>query len=232
MKKSIKKQDEIYDSRNFKGYKKHRLKKILNFIPKSKNINFLDVACGEGQFYDELKKFRKNITYNGLEFSTKQVSLAKSKKYNVKKHDLTEKWPFEDNSFDIVFASEIIEHIFDTDYFSSECYRVLKKGGILILTTPNIAALGDRIRLLFGILPCAIENRAILKNSGHIRAFTYKDIYEILTYNGFKIIKITGRDFYLPIVKHEMKYLGKINYFLSNLFPKISAGFIVIAKKK
>lgn len=231
-KSAILKQDIIYDNFNFKGFKKHRFDKIVNNISENKPLVLLDVACGRGHFYDLLKDKRPNVKYLGLEFSSKQVNLAKKKGYEVKKHDLTQKWPCEDNSVDIVFAAEIIEHILDTDYFIQECNRVLKKGGKLILTTPNIASLGDRFRLLFGNRPSAIENRIINDNSGHIRAFTYSDLYFLIKENNFINIKITGRDFYLPLIKHEMKYLGKINTLFSNLFPKFSAGFIVVARKK
>jgi ubiquinone/menaquinone biosynthesis C-methylase UbiE len=44
--------------------------------------------------------------------------------------------PFNDKSFDCVIASEIIEHVFDPAEFIKELFRVVKKGGRLILTTP------------------------------------------------------------------------------------------------
>lgn len=93
-------------------------------------------------------------------------------------------------------------------------------------------SLGDRLRLFFGFLPSDIECRARVEDSGHIRAFVKSNIKDILKENGFKSIEITGRDFYLPFIKHNMKYLGKINEKLSDLFPSLSAGFIIRAKKR
>jgi methionine biosynthesis protein MetW len=226
----INKQDVLYDSKTFGKFKPHRFKKIIKYIP-SKKLKLLDVACGEGQFYDLLKNHRKNVEYVGVDFSNKQVEIAKKKGYNAKIQDVTKKWDFEDQTFDVIICSEIIEHIFDTDFFLKEVNRVLKINGTLILTTPNIASAGDRLRLLFGKRPSAIEFTARIKDSGHIRAFVYEDIKKLFKFNGFRDIKILGRDFYMPIFRHEMKYLGKINVFFAKWFPKLSAGFIIIAKK-
>ena len=44
--------------------------------------------------------------------------------------------PFNDNSFDSIIASEIIEHVYDPEGFIKELFRVVKKGGSLIVTTP------------------------------------------------------------------------------------------------
>ncbi|MGE0792833.1 MAG: class I SAM-dependent methyltransferase [Candidatus Woesearchaeota archaeon] len=229
---SISEQNIIYNNRDFKKYKKHRLKKILKFLSKKNKINLLDVGSGRGHFFEEINKYIPNINYIGVDFSEKQVEIGKKNGLDIRKQDLTKKWNFKDESFDVVFASEIIEHIFDTDFFVSEANRVLKKNGIIIITTPNVASLGDRLRLLFGKLPSALENRASLNHSGHIRAFVKKDLINLLKDNNFKEIYITGRDFYLPLIKHNTFILGKINDFLSNLFPSLSAGFIALAKKK
>jgi len=51
--------------------------------------------------------------------------------------NLNHKFPFEDNSYDMVLAMEIIEHVHSPFFFLEECFRVLKPGGKLILTTPH-----------------------------------------------------------------------------------------------
>lgn len=87
--------------------------------------------------------------------------------------------PFTSNSLDIVVAGEIIEHLYDTGDFLEEIKRVLKPEGKLIITTPNLAPLANRARILFGFQPptCNIE---LDGQVGHIRAFTKSAYYLFL----------------------------------------------------
>ena len=119
----------------------------------------MDLGCGEGQFYDIIRKYRRNIEYTRVDISETQIKKLKSKGYKGFVVDATKEIPFKKNSFDVVVCFEIIEHIFDTDYFLKEIYKVLKEKGKLILITPNIANYMDRIRLLFGRLPSCLEYR-------------------------------------------------------------------------
>ncbi|MFC1622625.1 methyltransferase domain-containing protein [Patescibacteria group bacterium] len=90
--------------------------------------------------------------------------------------------------FDIIISSEIIEHIYDTDFFLQEIFRILKPDGKLLITTPNVASFGRRIMLFLGLNPL-IETSVDQGNSGHIRYFTFKSLKRLLNKNGFKIIK-------------------------------------------
>lgn len=133
-----------------------------------------------------------------------------------------------------MFALEIIEHLFDTESFLEEIYRVLKPNGILILSTPNITGLGCRLRCLFGKRPPVIECTSRGNVSGHIRAFDKSDIKELVSEAGFKEIKIIGREFLLPEVLKSIfpyKPVKKMNYFLCKKLPQFSAGFIIFARK-
>ena len=60
---------------------------------------------------------------------------AKHEYYTVSRHDLTDT-VFRDDMFDIVIASHVMEHIFDDVKALSECYRILKPGGVAILPVP------------------------------------------------------------------------------------------------
>ena len=184
--KKIENQEELYNLREFKEFDEIRFNKILKFIPKKKNIKMLNVGCGSCNFYDSLAKVRKNVEFFGLDNSSKQVEVSKKKGYKVLKHDLSKKFPYEDNSFDFVIATEIIEHLFDTDSFLQEINRILKKDGTIILTTPNIASFGARFRLFFlGQRPSTIEAYSRTGTSGHIRAFDFDDLVNLFKFNNF-----------------------------------------------
>ena len=80
-----------------------------------------------------------------------------------KKGDVT-KLDFPDNYFDFAFFGELFEHIYDLPAFFAEIKRVLKPGGYLALSTPNLAAWYNRILLLFGKCPANYQPTPIFYN--------------------------------------------------------------------
>ena len=135
-----------------------------------------------------------NITISKKIKAKKIITLDISdKKEMTIKCDLNEdKIPLKDNSVDIILARELIEHIPNTLFFLSECKRILNKNGFLVLSTPNICSLVDRIRMLFGFLPgqCArFSRQGKDKYNSHVRDFSLKEITKALELSGLKIIE-------------------------------------------
>jgi len=87
-----------------------------------------------------------------------------------------EKIPFPDSVFRSVFAGELIEHVEKPGLFAKEAWRVLLKGGVLILTTPNKDSLVNRI----------FHN---YETPIHISLFNYKGLEGLLERNGFRVEK-------------------------------------------
>jgi SAM-dependent methyltransferase len=80
--------------------------------------------------------------------------------------------PFRSGSLDGILAGEIIEHLFDPGLLLRECRRVLRPGGMLVLTTPNLATAQDRLRFLVGRSPRQVNPFHEYLHL-HIRPFTY-----------------------------------------------------------
>jgi len=206
----------------------------LGLIPRRKFEKILDIGCSDGVISEKIK----NITQSkvvGIDNCKERYLLARERGIEVVEGDVNQKLPFADDSFDFVFAGEIIEHVISPDDLLLEVKRVLKKEGIFVLTTPNLASWHNRILLLFGILPYSSEvstkdsrvGMGILKKvkqqlpAGHIRVFTLGAMKDILNMYGFRIDKIQGRPTdYLP---YPFRYIEK----LISLFPSVASGFIV-----
>ena len=136
-------QDELYDNWDYGDFPRFKAKIICDMLPRGNPLKLLDVACGYGQF--GLIIDREYYDYVGIDFSKEQVKKGKALGLDIRFMDVSKRWKFPSNHFDIILASEILEHVFDTDFFIQECFRVLKDDGILIVSTPNVAELYGRI---------------------------------------------------------------------------------------
>lgn len=101
-----------------------------------KNKKFLEVGCGLGYFSHQASKMGAKVT--GIDIGPKLVAI--NKKLTPKGKFLVSsasKLPFRKDYFDIVLSTEVIEHVDDQKSALKEMCRVLKKNGILVITTPN-----------------------------------------------------------------------------------------------
>lgn len=104
--------------------------------------------------------------------------------------DLEKGIPLEDNSVDIVVASEILEHIYHSKRFISEIKRILVNGGALILSTPNICSLKYRISFLIGRIPSHAAKADMMYEDdrrGHIRDYSFSEVKRLLNMFNFFI---------------------------------------------
>jgi 2-polyprenyl-3-methyl-5-hydroxy-6-metoxy-1,4-benzoquinol methylase len=99
--------------------------------------------------------------------------------------------PFPDGTFDVVAASDVVEHVEDAQRFVAECARVLRPGGSLFLATPNRYSLGlePHVRLWgVGLLPRSLAEpyvQALRKTSySHVRLLSSRSLTRLLKRNG------------------------------------------------
>lgn len=219
------KTSKSFSSFNNQAYKNHkcysrfdqRLKIMASMVDENQKI--LDLGCGTGDFIKLLKN--KKSIIEGIEISKKVAAIGKKNGHKITVADLHKTFPYKKNNFDTVTAGEIIEHIYDTDFFLEEIKRILKPQGCLILSTPNIATLGRRLMLLFGINP--LIETSLDHASGHIRYFTKKSLQDLLEKHNFKITQFTSDTI-------NFTNNGKIQTpFLAKIFPTFGARLIIKA---
>lgn len=119
---------------------------MFTFLPEGKEQKLLDVGCGISTI--SLRCKERGFNVYGIDFSSVAIEKAREKGINVLKADLDKDGiQFEDAFFDVVWAGDILEHVFDPIFLLKEISRVLKQTGKLIISTPNDLNLFTRARI-------------------------------------------------------------------------------------
>ncbi len=186
-------------------YLKNRSKKEIyldldNFLKKNykKEKKVLDIGCGSGIYINLAKRigyFVKACDYNPKNCIYDYIK--------VDKCDLNEeKLPYSNNEFEIIILTEVIEHIYNPGFLISEIYRVLKKGGKLYLTTPNLTNIKNKIWfLLFSHFLTHPNNPKMGDHITHIPPHFIKSFLERYY---FKEIKIRYLNSFFPYTKLKL----------------------------
>lgn len=208
-----------------------------------KNSRFLDAGCGNGRFMGFVfSKFRElSIKVKGIDYSKSEVAQARKSGLDASQGNLEEGIKEKNESFDVVYAGEVIEHLYNPDKFLEEARRIVRKGGFLLLTTPNLCAWFNRILMPIGIQPLFLEpstkskmvGAGFLKKFkqdenpvGHLRIFTFAALKDMLEMNGFKIAKVKGSIFDTGLPKSALA-IDK----LFKIYPKLSSNLVILARK-
>ncbi len=177
----------------------------IQMIPNNQKI--LELGCATG-FMSQYLKQVKNCQIYGVDLDPASIKLAKPhlKKARVGDLDQESTWKqiYQDKPYDVVFASAVIEHLKNPWDIISKIHSNLKKDGLLVITTPNIAHWRMRVHLLRGKFE--YTQYGILDNT-HTKFFTYFTFQDLITQAGFEITNIQidpagGIKYFNPIAKH------------------------------
>ncbi|GEM_PF-552014 len=167
------------------------LEKIVEIVSAGRKGKVLDLGCGDG-------KTGKEIFDRGFIVEACDMDAARFLFHNVipfNNGNLNDKLPYRDGMFDYVIFMEVIEHVYNPDFVMAEISRVLRKGGVLVLSTPNILNIGSRLRFLFEgsydffrepVLDYARCFPAALQNM-HVIPWRYHELEYLLEKNGLKV---------------------------------------------
>jgi SAM-dependent methyltransferase len=111
----------------------------LQYVARQKAGRFLDVGCGSGESLELAQS--AGWSAEGVDFDPQAVAIARQRGLAVHCGQLSERG-LADGSFDLVLMSHVIEHVHDPLALLSECRRVLRPGGTIVLLTPNSAGWG------------------------------------------------------------------------------------------
>ncbi len=210
-------------------FRESRLKKCCKIMESLPVGRLLDIGCSTGDWAAHWQE--KGWQSAGVDIDREHAQLARSRGIDAKYCDLNhDQLPFEKQSFDLIFAGEVIEHLIDTDGFISELYRCLRSGGHLLITTPNLVSFENRLRVLLGIYPVWVNYN--LSGSGHVRAYTPRVLRKQLREHGFEVVIHKGN--WVPFIPQH--FLTDIDLAVlavtGDLLPNLAMDIIMLARRE
>ena len=178
--------------------------KIINYIKSlnpEKTLKILDVGYSKGFIAKNLKDY--NFEFYGIEMDKEDAELAEKYYKDVKIINLdNDEAAYSKNFFDIIIMADLVEHLKDSLGSIRHFRQFLKKDGIMILSTANVANIYVRLKLLFGNFD--YEERGIMDKT-HLRFFTLKTFRKMTKEAGLRIIKDDFTPIPLPMVYDSFK---------------------------
>jgi ubiquinone/menaquinone biosynthesis C-methylase UbiE len=163
---------------NLRRWMKDELRTVLRTAP------VLEVGCGDGSFTTNLAEQFSSVT--GIDISASQIADNKARLPHItfRQHDVSQRFPFPDGSFEVVWCSEVLEHLFDPAFALREMHRILRPGGRLLVTVPYHGRFKNVLIALFN------WDEHFVPSTSHIRFYTKRSLGRIVSAAGLDSIRI------------------------------------------
>ncbi len=224
-----------------------RVERIVELM-KPISGNVLDIGCFDGTIAGKLIDQGNKQVY-GVDRMDTALEFAKEKGVKTYHLDIDEhNTDFETEFFDAALATGVIDSLFDPDGVVEEIHRVLKPGGTLIVSLPNVACLSNRTLMMFGSPPWQALSSA-REGLGTLRHFNLTALTELFERHGFSITHRESNAVVFPFVRFGFRrfpvlrdmfgtfgtWQRKRIFFcrtLAKLFPNLGERLMVVGIKK
>ncbi len=192
----------------------------------------VDLGCGPGDNTQELASYFPTANVVGLDWATRALTAARGRGVTGVQGSLEGGLPIRDDAADLVTLCEVIEHVVEPDECLSEARRILRPDGVLLMTTPNLAAWFNRFLLGVGVQPVfsevstrAIYGRPGTEVVGHLRLFTKRALAEFVADSGFRDVSISGGTY------HDVPRMARWIDRAASRWPSLAADLLLVARK-
>jgi 2-polyprenyl-3-methyl-5-hydroxy-6-metoxy-1,4-benzoquinol methylase len=206
-----------------------RFRRCLDFLDAlgvtvEPGATWLDLGCNQGQFLRLLLK-RHPLRAVGFDaWAAAEKTPGPDDAWDYRTANLDRELPWSDK-VPFISALEVLEHMIDTDGFLKRAFDALQPGGWLVISTPNINSLRNRIMVPLGVYPAGLEYRTVIH---HVRLYNVPTLRGHLRAMGFGRIEMTGVAC-LPL--NSAVGRGGLSTWLADRLPSLCGNLIAVAQK-
>lgn len=184
---------------------------IIGLLEVNPRARLLDLGCDDGRFTLEFAAKVGTTHIDGCDFVAEPLRAAAKRGIKTALADLNQRLPYPANRFDVVVTNQVIEHLYETDTFIEEIYRVLKPGGYAVISTESLSSWHNLAALAIG-LPAFSQHVSSKKLVGnplsllseqtvrpgwsHVKIFNLHGLEALLQLYGFRIEAHRGAGYY------------------------------------
>lgn len=194
---------------------------VYDLIPA--NTHCMDVGCSTGNLGNALLT-EKNCTVDGIELNPSAAAIARRRGYGeVFVMDLNcqqPSLPTEEKKYDVITCSDVLEHLISPEQTLIQLGRLLRPGGIFVISLPNVAFILNRLHLLMG--NWEYRQYGILDRT-HLRFYTIKTGCQMIASTGVKITSVKPYNQF-----GILNYIHPLDKWLPSLF---AYQFVVVAQR-
>ncbi|MGH7145167.1 MAG: class I SAM-dependent methyltransferase [Planctomycetota bacterium] len=213
---------------------------VLKFIRRvgdPADLRILDIGCGCGGVVGEVEKARELV---GIELSEVAVETARKNfghRSDVRFLQMDATKPdFPDGYFDVAVARELVEHVPEPAKVIAGAHRVVRPGGLLVVTSPNRDSFHLRMNRLLGHADfmCSVD---------HVKEYTYSEMCSMITAAGFQVEAAEGVFFQpywgIPEIDTPMRrytdndpeVIEWLRLIGRRVGPEFAFGYVIVARK-
>ena len=182
----------------------HRYQIAFNRITHHKPASWLDLGTGNGFLPDLVKPVLPSTLITGIDFIHEVLALSDSIDHRAVVNTDAGNIPFGAESFDYITCLDVLEHVVLREHLLEEAWRILKPGGFLLLSVPNLQFIEYLLALMRGKMPHPAADPR------HMSIFTLRFLTELLTQKDFEISMVAGCDASPPfLARISVRYLSK-----------------------
>jgi SAM-dependent methyltransferase len=201
-----------YLERVFRATEGENRRVILRLVPEGHGGSLLDLGTSTGEFTVEVAERIGATRVAGVELIGKHAAAARARGIEVTCADLDDGVPFADGEFDMVHANQVIEHVRRTDVFLRGIRRVLRPGGLALISTNNFSSWHNIGSLALGYqpTPAHVSDELIVGNPldplrgdrhkdlgrTHLRLFTGRALTELCAVHGLERVCLRTSGYY------------------------------------